>query len=102
MFGFNYRIEIYARRRSVSTATTCFPFLHGDELVGRVDLKSDRATDRLLVQSVFGEPGINEGYVAEELAAELALMAEWLGLGSVEVVPRGDLAGVLAAAVSSR
>jgi uncharacterized protein YcaQ len=38
--------------------------------------------------------------VAPELAAELALMASWLGLAGVVVMPRGDLAGALARAVS--
>jgi len=81
------------------------PFLLGDELVARVDLKADRATGRLLVQSAFGEPGIDERYVADELAEELASMAQWLGLDAgIEVVGRGDLAPVLervVAAVSS-
>jgi len=71
------------------------PFLLGDELVARVDLKADRQRSTLLVQSAWGEPGINEAEVADELLAELRSMAGWLGLETVELVGRGDLSAAL-------
>ena len=67
------------------------PFLLDDQLVGRVDLKADRANRTLLVKHAWIEPGADETRVAWELLEELRLMAAWLELDRVEVTGRGDL-----------
>jgi uncharacterized protein YcaQ len=95
LFGFHYRIEIYtpaARRRY---GYYVWPLLADGQLVGRVDLKADRDRDALHVVGAFAEGARSPKQVAAVLAGELEAMASWLGLGSVTVGERGDLAGQL-------
>jgi hypothetical protein len=99
LFGFDYRFEIFVPRPQRRWGSYVLPFLLGDRLVARVDVKADRPRRRLRVIAAYAEGGVRTGLVAEALASELKTMAAWLGLESVAVERRGPLARALAGAV---
>jgi uncharacterized protein len=96
VFKARVRLEIYTPAPKREHGYYVLPFLLGDAIAARVDLKSDRAAKRLLVQAAHLEPGSDPAAVAPALAAELRAMAGWLGLDDVTTHPRGDLAPALA------
>ena len=102
LFGFRYRIEIYVPQVARQYGYYVMPFLMGDRLVARVDLKADRRESTLMVKSAFLEDGKDAGLVANELAPQLDAMSRWLGLGQVTVGKLGDLSSELLAAIRGR
>ncbi|MFN4178633.1 winged helix-turn-helix domain-containing protein [Phenylobacterium sp.] len=99
MFGVKVRLEIYTPAEKRTHGYYVLPFLEGDAITARVDLKADRKAGTLIVQASHAEPWAS-GETPRRLAGELRLMAGWLGLKDVRVERRGDLAGALEDAVS--
>ena len=99
MFDFDYRVEIFVPQAKRRWGCYVLPFLMGESLVARVDLKARRTDRTLVVGAAFLEGHAKAGSVAPALAVEL-LDAGWLaGARLGERRARGDFAGPLAAAV---
>ena len=101
LFDFRYRIEIYVPAPQRQYGYYVFPFLTGERMAGRVDLKADRAAGVLIARGAYLEAGCEAGEVAAGLGVQLESMAVWLGLSGVIVERRGNLARPLRRAVQS-
>jgi uncharacterized protein YcaQ len=85
LFNFHYRIEIYTPKEKRKFGYYVLPFMMNGEMVGRVDLKADRANSALLAYSVHTEKGVKRSSINEALNAELHAMATWLQLDQVQI-----------------
>jgi uncharacterized protein YcaQ len=100
LFDFTYTIEIYVPEPKRVYGYYVLPFLHGDRIAARVDVRSDRKAGVLRVHGAFAEEGVDHEATAHALAAELRLLASWQGCGEVVVGRKGDLAPALASVAS--
>jgi uncharacterized protein len=99
LFDFRYRIEIYTPAPKREFGYYVLPLMVGESLVGRFDLKADRARGVLCVPGAYLESNVKPVDVAAHAACELRRLAGWLGLESVEVGERGNFVEALRAEV---
>ena len=85
LFDFHYRIEIYTPKEKRKFGYYVLPFMMNGEMVGRVDLKADRANGALLAHCVHTEKGVKRSSINDALNAELHTMATWLQLDQVQI-----------------
>lgn len=97
-FDIDYRIGIYTPKTQRTHGYYVYLLLVDERFAARVDLKADRRSGRLLVQSAWLEPdsGVPRSRVISELVTELGRLTGWLGVGDIHVAEKGDLATDLA------
>ena len=95
LLGARIRLEIYTPEHKREHGYYVLPLLLGEAIAARVDLKADRAASILRVQATHLEPGAAPARTLDALAAELTLMAGWLGLADIAVMQKGGLSTAL-------
>ena len=95
LFNFHYRIEIYTPQPKRKFGYYVLPFLHGEDLCGRVCLKADRETGTLRANAIHVEEMVDPDETAKAMAQEFKKMAAWLDLPIIEIKKSGNLAGAL-------
>lgn len=104
LFDFDYKIEIYTPEPKRVYGYYTLPILHRGDIIGRIDLKSDRKAKALLVQWAWHEPWLTDAKVrsgAAALAKTLREAAKWQGLNEIKVAPKGNLADALAKEIAA-
>ena len=93
LFDFHYRIEIYVPKARRRYGYYVLPILHGERLIGRVDARMDRKTERLVVNNVYAEEDAPKGSgVGKEIAGVLEELASFLNARNIDYLassPKG-------------
>jgi uncharacterized protein YcaQ len=85
VFGFRHVIEVYKREHERVYGYYVLPFLYGDRLVGRADLKTDRKESVLRVKAFHVEPGVRQSRsLRDAFERALARLARSIRVEKVE------------------
>ena len=80
-----YRAEFYTPKEKRVYGFYALPVLHGEELIGRVDVENDRKRGRVVAQKIFAEPGARvTRETGNEIASSLRGLATFLGKDEIE------------------
>ena len=83
LFGFYYRIEVFVPEAKRRYGYYVFPVLRGDRMIGRIDMKADRAEDALTVRAFWREPGVRSSKALQtDIEAELERIRRFSGVSS--------------------
>lgn len=85
LFGFRYRLELYTPASKRVYGYYVLPFLYAGQLVGRVDLRAERAHGRLAVHAVHEEAAGMGSDALLALGQQLRTLADWLGLEHIQL-----------------
>lgn len=80
LFEFEYLLEMYKPAAARRWGYFALPILSGDRLVGKLDATADRKAGRLFVDAVHEDVPFTKA-MTRAVDAEIAALAEWLGLG---------------------
>lgn len=84
LFGFHYRIEVFTPAPKRIYGYYVFPLIEGQKMVGRIDMKADRAGDCLRVTALWPERRVTFSPARlKRLEAELERVARFAGLSQV-------------------
>ena len=84
ILGFDHLIEVYKPAPQRQYGYYVLPFLRGDRIVGRADLKSERKEGRLVVRAFHREDGVRpSGALDDALDGALYRLARSIGLEEV-------------------
>lgn len=83
IWDFYFRIEIYVPKNKREFGYYVLPILHGDDLIGRIDMEMDRKSKTLHALSVYAEDDAPDN-ATSDIRESLYNLAEFLGASKIE------------------